>query len=355
MTELLTTKIYSGETLLKLKITEIPMVFDGLIPMVGIWMLIGASDTGKSMILRQMGICTAAKKAFLNHAYNGKYGKVIIVSSEDDEFAISYLLNKQNTTLGITETEAANIRYIFDTSDLLPTLEKALIEQPVDLIIIDALGDIFNGKDLNQNNQVRAFLNEYSQLAGKYKCSIGFLHHTGKRTEDLAPSKNNSIGSQGIEAKARLVIELRLDKENTDLRHLCIVKGNYLPAEAKTSSYVLKMDENLCFSDTGNRTNFDDLIAGKGGKTASPAKHPQTYDDKFHIEFLASTFQPIDKVYSGSQLNEAVQTKFHVSDKPAREFIQHYKRHEWINPTIKSPRLTEYRLNLSQGTLKFAS
>ena len=61
------TKLYSGKDLLNLKVSEIPMLFDKLIPMVGISMLVGASDTGKSMLLRQMGMSVACGKPFLNH------------------------------------------------------------------------------------------------------------------------------------------------------------------------------------------------------------------------------------------------------------------------------------------------
>jgi DNA-binding NarL/FixJ family response regulator len=77
----------------------------------------------------------------------------------------------------------------------------------------------------------------------------------------LAPSKHNLLGSQGFEAKMRMVVELRKDNIDHQKRHLCIVKGNYLPNEYKTKSYVLKFDENLKFTPTGERILFDELKA----------------------------------------------------------------------------------------------
>ena len=103
---------------------------------------------------------------------------------------------------------------------------------------------------------VRSFLNIFSQLAVKYNTLIIFLHHTGKRTESLAPSKHNAIGSQGFEAKMRLLMELRQDPVRHDIRNLCVVKGNYLPSEYKHDSFELRFTPSLNFDATGERVPF---------------------------------------------------------------------------------------------------
>ncbi|MBR5105936.1 MAG: sigma-70 family RNA polymerase sigma factor, partial [Alistipes sp.] len=112
---------------------------------------------------------------------------------------------------------------------------------------------------LNENNRVRAFINDFSQLAVKHSTLFIFLHHTGKRTESLAPSKHNAIGSQGFEAKMRLMMELRQDPTNPDIRHLCVVKGNYLSSEYKHDSFELQFTPGLNFIPTGNRVPFSQL------------------------------------------------------------------------------------------------
>jgi hypothetical protein len=43
------------------------------------------------------------------------------------------------------------------------------------------------------------------------------------------------------------------------MKHLCIVKGNYLPSEYKFDSYDLIFDDNLRFINTGKRTPFEQL------------------------------------------------------------------------------------------------
>ena len=44
-----------------------------------------------------------------------------------------------------------------------------------------------------------------------------------------------------------------------DIRHLCIVKGNYLPEEYKHDSYELRFTPALNFEATGNRVPFSML------------------------------------------------------------------------------------------------
>ena len=54
----------------------------------------------------------------------------------------------------------------------------------------------------------------------------------------------------------RLLMELRQDPERHDIRHLCIVKGNYLPSEYKHDSFELRFTPSLNFEATGERVPF---------------------------------------------------------------------------------------------------
>lgn len=57
----------------------------------------------------------------------------------------------------------------------------------------------------------------------------------------------------------RSVIMLTKDKGDTSLRHLCVVKNNYLAEKDKKLSYVIKFNENLQFKATGKRVDINDL------------------------------------------------------------------------------------------------
>lgn len=339
----------NGLELYNMNTTFIPMLFGDLIPQVGVWSMVGASDTGKSMALRQIAMSVTGGLPFVDMQCNAIYKKVIVVCTEDDDFAISYLIRKQNKSIGLTDEQLQNVEFLFDTENLLSKLQSKLETNPVDLIIIDAFGDVFDGKDGNQNAQVRQFLNRFTQLAIKNKCSIGFLHHTGKRTEDMTPSKNNTIGSQGFEAKMRLVIELRIDKTNPDIRHFCVVKGNYLPQEYKSKSIVARIDENLTFTDTGERVPYEQLNEGTSGRAKI---EPSKIDDIVHQRCIRYIF-PNGKQFSQNVLNQKIRDYFSrlendFSEKIGRRFVDYYTANKWIVDVSKNPKYFSYQNNLPE-------
>ncbi|HEY9170302.1 MAG TPA: AAA family ATPase [Lutibacter sp.] len=187
----------------------------------------------------------------------GKHNKVIYVSTEDDPSSISYSIRKQVDFLKLNnEIEnldgLENLEFIFDTDELYENLSKKLTKTPVDLIIIDAFADVFS-KEINANTQVRNFLNSYDRLAKKHQCLILFLHHTGKRTMQISPTKDSIIGSQGFEAKMRVVLEIRPNFNNDKQKDLWVLKSNFLESKYKNHSYVLDFNEDLIFNNTGRR------------------------------------------------------------------------------------------------------
>jgi len=249
----------SAMDLLNRRVENIPCLVEPFLQKVGLACIAGSSDTGKSSLLRYLCMCIVSGGTdFLGFQIQAKHKRSIYVSTEDDETAISYLLNKQNSDMQVEASMIQGLEFIFDTENLLHTIDAVLSESPADIVCVDAFTDLY-GRSMNESNQVRTFLNEYSQLAQKHQCLIMFLHHCGKRTEYGEPSKHNLLGSQAFEAKMRLVIELRNDIADTSLKHLCIVKGNYLPAEFKKESYQLRFTENMTFINTGERIPFENL------------------------------------------------------------------------------------------------
>ncbi|MBK9688621.1 MAG: AAA family ATPase [Saprospiraceae bacterium] len=200
----------------------------------------------------------SGKNEFLGFPINARHRSVIYVSTEDLERETAFLLSRQ--TQSIKAEQLANLRFIFSIEGLLKELDTRLDRKPADLVIIDCFSDAYGG-DLKDTQKIRSYLHPFQELAGKYDCLFLFLHHTGKRTENLEPSKNNLLSGQGFEAKMRLVIELRADQFDPMQRHFCIVKGNYLPANIKKESYLLSFDENtFLFENSGERVPFEMLV-----------------------------------------------------------------------------------------------
>lgn len=249
----------TGEDLLLSEIKEIPCLVEPFLQQTGLACLAGSSDTGKSSILRQLAVSIVSGETdFIGFKINSKHRSVIYVSTEDLQRETSYLLSRQSK--GYSPDKLKGLRFIFATDNILKELDRRLSLKNADLVIIDCFADVYGG-DLKDTQKIRTYLHPFQELAQKHECLILILHHTGKRTENNEPSKNNLLSGQGFEAKMRLVIELRADLVNPHLRHLCIVKGNYLPASCKKESYALKFDEqSFTFSNTGDRVPFELLV-----------------------------------------------------------------------------------------------
>lgn len=262
----------TGESLLNRKVKEILFLVFGLLQRSGLGCLAGPSDVGKSMLLRLLCIAIVTKqKSFLDFPLLCRYFSSIYVSSEDQETETAFLLLKQSK--GYKAEDFKRLRFVFDTIDLLRRLDKMLIAAPADLIVIDCFADSFGG-DLKDTQKIRTFLHPYQELAAKHDTLILFLHHTGKRTENFEPSKNNLLAGQGFEAKMRIVIELRSDLVNSNYRHLCVVKGNYLPAHMKKESFVLEfLEDCFHFKNTGDRMPYE--LLSRPTEDSGKAKYEQ--------------------------------------------------------------------------------
>lgn len=254
------TRTFTLGELLNRPANEIPQLVSPLLQRKGLAVLAGSSDTGKSSFLRQLALAIATGEPdFLGFPIHANHKRAICVSTEDNDEALPVLLRKQLHGIALPKDAQSRLRFVFNTDDLLENLDWMLSQAPADLVVIDALGDIFEG-NLNQSNEVRRFLERYNALANKHGCLILFMHHTGKRSEDRQPSKDNLLGSQGLEAKMRVVLELRADPYNREIRHLCVLKGNYIASDLKAKSYALRFDENLRFHNTGHQKDFADLV-----------------------------------------------------------------------------------------------
>ncbi len=264
---------YSAYKLFKMPIGQIPMLIEPIFPKQGLVSLIGSSDTGKSTFLRQMALSIAlGLNDFVGYPLKPKTKNVIFISTEDDPASLSSSIKKSLAKLfqkyQLNESDLNHLKFYFDVDmdknsdkNLIKLLNKDLSEKGADLIIIDAFTDIFS-EDINSSTKVRTFLNLFSKLAKEYECLVLFLHHTGKRTNKYASSKDNALGSQAFEAKMRVLLELKQHPDNDMQRTLTIAKGNYISTEIKKHSKVLDFDEqSLLFSDTGKPILTSSLFA----------------------------------------------------------------------------------------------
>ena len=252
-------KIYfTLRELLSIGVMKFPFIVENLIPFESITILAGSSDVGKSTLYTQLAIAIiCGDEKTLGLKIITKYKRVLIISTEDGVIAISIRILKQLKDRKV-EDEALDRLMVLTTNENIPEqVEQILKEIPVDLVIIDAFGEILPG-DINITTSVRKYLNNFSTIIQNYKCGVLIVHHTGKGKEKLMASKNNLLGSTGIVDKARQVLELRKSETNPNHRQLKITKGNYLSEEVKKNPFNLKFEpESTTFSLDENPESFD--------------------------------------------------------------------------------------------------
>lgn len=270
---------FSADALLSIELPEVQCLWQPFFQQIGMGAVIGSSDGGKSAFCRQLAISIAlGQKQFLGFSLKSAFGRAIFVSSEDDAQATNMILKKQIRAFSAKTEAMKNLRFLFNTQNLIETLDQELLKSPADLVVLDAFGDIFTGKEMNSISQIRNYLNAFSQLAQRHKCFFLFIHHVGKRTDALEPSKHNAIGSQAFEAKMRVVLELRTTEADLQAKNLYVTKGNYLPSSVKKAVYQLAFDEDTLTFELTNALENRPL-----SKTAD--KPRQKYDVDWDLIF----------------------------------------------------------------------
>lgn len=253
--------VITAKELMDRPFSNLPMLVDGLIPSVGLSVFAGSSDLGKSSWLRQLAIhLVTGEERFCGFKINPIHRNVIFVSSEDDASMTQSYLHK----LKPSQKGLENIRFIFDCSNLVDCLEKALNDTKADLVIVDCMLDFYGGsRSISQANELRSWLSPIKRLANQFETQIILLHHVGKRADEKEPNKANLLGSVGLEQAARLVIELRAG-DDPNQRYLCILKANFLPTTEKVDAHEL-MFEDLRFRSTGFRRPLFEIVKRSAG------------------------------------------------------------------------------------------
>jgi hypothetical protein len=225
-----------------------------IFPQKGSAVLAGKPDTGKSQFARQLCINVAlGEKKFIDFELNPIHNKSIYVATEDNEDATRFLINKQFNGIGKQAVE--NLRFIFaDTmnqEEIIKNLNEQLTLEPVDLVVIDSFGDIFQGNDSNNNMAMRNTVKTFDKIGKEHNCLILFVHHINKAAYRVPPGQEHIQGGAGLVQKVRLAIVLSEGEGNT--RYFTVVKGNYCPKIYKENSLELHFSEDtFLFSNTGN-------------------------------------------------------------------------------------------------------
>jgi RecA-family ATPase len=245
-------RLISVRELFKKEVDEQQFIWGEFIPTESICLLCGPSDGGKSMLARQL--CVAISKGdthFLSKELKTKYKRSIYVSTEDSLQDWAFKMKKMQLSEADREELGDKMLIVTDYEKIHSILEKELLINPVDLVVMDVFADSFTG-DLNSTSNVRNYLKPFKKMAEKFGCSILFIHHLSKKGEsNSTPNKHNVLGAMGIESSMRSVFELRKDSQDGNIKYLSITKGNYVSeAEKKKVLKIFQMENFTFISDS---------------------------------------------------------------------------------------------------------
>ncbi len=232
--------LFTGLELFEMKIEKYPTLWGKVLPARGVGVIMGASDTGKSMFCKNFSLSIAkGEKTFLGMPLYTRHKRVLIVSTEEEEMIVSYILNQQRKLFPDPEF-LNNIKFLFNCRDYLKEASEVLKNEKFDLIVLDSWGDISRGHPNDYSSVRQQGMQPWKELALKHNCLVLIIHHTVKNSEHSAPDKNKLNGSQAMEAMARCVIQIQVIPR-TNRRTLTIVKCNHLPEETKGKSMEIEV------------------------------------------------------------------------------------------------------------------
>jgi RecA-family ATPase len=233
----------SAEYLTSIAEDTIPHIWEPFFPKVGLVGICGASESGKSRIIRQLCLAICNNESdFLGSKLNLLHNSTLYISSEDNE--ISSGVNLKSQTFNYPKS-LKKAKFGFNVTNPLEFIKREFRTSKFDLVVIDVWSDFF-GDNPNNFAKVRENLNQYSQLASEFETCICIIHHNTKHSEGKDPSKTNLNGSQAIEAKLRTLLEVRTSSEHETM--LSVVKGNYIPMDLKKNRLILNSTDKLNYN-----------------------------------------------------------------------------------------------------------
>jgi RecA-family ATPase len=208
---------------------ETDFLWDNLIPRVGTGLLVGQPDLGKSQLAKELAIMIAkGSSEYLGLKLKPIHNHVLYIFTEDQEEGVSSSLHKQLVKHSDLDKSKLSLAFLRDETitELILKIDQFCIETPVDLVVIDAFGDIFSGTDSNNNIQMRRDIKAFDDVVRKHSLSILFVHHVNKSGYNKNPSQELIQGGSGLTQKVRFALFLSRNDEGQ--KFLNVAKGNYL-------------------------------------------------------------------------------------------------------------------------------
>lgn len=265
--------LFTLRKLIKLPDDLSPALVNPILPKTGIALLVGKPDCGKSMLARSLALHVAlARSEWLDYKLSLRHARALYVTTEDGPRETRSAVMRQLTCLLQPEDRTGenggrvldNMHFIsmatLTQDELLVEIDRNAYETPYDLIIVDAFGDVFPGKDANSAAEMRKALAPYYAIANTHDTLILFLHHLNKAGYNQAPDQVHVSGSSALAQKVRSIIHLVSESSDENYKLLAISKGNGMASEDKKKAIQLFFDSNTFLFERTGQTVTREMI-----------------------------------------------------------------------------------------------
>lgn len=268
---------YSLRELLEAPISDEQHLWQPFLPSVGLAAVVGKPDSGKSMFARCLALAVAMQEAtFLDYPLSAARGRALFITTEDSERATLEIFRRQVLAVmqqvqgpELAQRAQENFFFLFagtlTPQELLERANAMMQKREYDLVVIDAFGDAFTGKDGNNNAEVRTALRPFHQLAAEHECLVLFISHINKAGYNATPDQVSVLGAAAFTQKLRTVLDIRADKSDPRIKYLSVVKGNGVANEVKIKALVLDFDNvSFQYTNTGKTVSIDSIGSAFG-------------------------------------------------------------------------------------------
>jgi RecA-family ATPase len=212
---------FDGDELLNTDFSDYEDVWEDYIPNLDISILAGRGGIGKTNLYLQLAISIVVKKEeYLGNKINLKSPSVLIIGTEDNGRRLKNRIQKHLSKIA-PGCSIKDLIIITSGEELIKTKRSELEKKSFILVVIDALGDVFDG-DMNSQIDSRKFYNDFQKLIDEFNTAFLFVTHEGKSQNK--DRKSRILGSVAIVDRARSVFILSRDVR-TGLRTLTIEKS----------------------------------------------------------------------------------------------------------------------------------
>jgi hypothetical protein len=225
-------------------------------------LLVGLAESGKSTLATQMAICVAQGKPFLGRPTI--QGRVIYWKNEESEIDV----HEDFVKAGMRSNDPLTILLPEMKDHNLSVLSNELAKHTdTKLVIVETLADFFDVEDINDSEDGKKALQDFSNLVVKpnLDCAFLIIHHFNKSNlgADLAVTKINGTHALAAGTDAKVYMRQVSDEDHRRVVWATVRKG------LRLEPTYLNFDTGSCTSSLGTTVRDEKITSRQIEKSQS--------------------------------------------------------------------------------------